>query len=123
MTPPNPMTFKPMTFTRFYREVFLPEHQHPVNLALHAAGTVMGLAFVLLVLSAQPVWWWALLLFPLVHAAPGLIGHRLFERQASVGDARWRRQDHPRWWFIVANHWMTLALLTGRLRHSTKSAT
>jgi hypothetical protein len=51
---------------------------------------------------------------PLVHAAPGLLGHRLLERNITVGDARWRRRDYPRWWFIVANHRMTFERLTGR---------
>ena len=55
-----------------------------------------------------------LLLFPLVHAAPGLLGHRLLERSTSVGDARWRRRDYPGWWFIIANHRMTLERLVGR---------
>jgi hypothetical protein len=46
-----------------------------------------------------------------VHAVPGLVGHRLFERNAVVGDARWRRTDLPGWWFIVGNHRMTLDAL------------
>jgi hypothetical protein len=31
-----------------------------------------------------------------------------------VGDARWRRRDYPGWWFIIANHRMTLERLVGR---------
>jgi hypothetical protein len=97
-------------FADFYRDVFLPEHRHPGNRMLHIAGTLLGLAW-LAALVLWPAPWWArvaaLLLFPLVHAAPGLIGHRLFERSAVVGDARWRRRDWPAPWFIAANHWLT----------------
>ena len=95
------------SFDTFYREIFLPEHRHPLNVALHIAGTLAGLVFVVAVLAAPWAWWPALLLFPLVHAAPGLIGHRLLERNAAVGDARWRRTDYPGWWFMLGNHRMT----------------
>jgi len=106
-----------LRFADFYREVFLPEHAHPVNRALHVAGTLAGLGYLVWVLTL-PVWPWvlALGLFPLVHAAPGLTGHRLFERSAAVGDARWRRQDFPAWWFIAANHRLTAAWLLAPLR-------
>jgi len=102
------------TFDVFYREVFLREHRHPINVALHMFGTFAGLAFVPAVLAMPLAWYPALLLFPLVHAAPGLLGHRLLERNIAVGDARWRRRDYPGWWFIVANHRMTFERLTGR---------
>jgi hypothetical protein len=105
MTNPKPR----LRFAAFYREVFLPEHTHPLNRALHMAGTVAGLAYVLWVLTWPPsAGWLALVLFPAVHALPGLLGHRLVERNAAVGDARWRRTDFPAWWFIVGNHRMTL---------------
>lgn len=102
------------TFETFYRDVFLQEHRHPLNVALHMLGTFLGLAFLLAVLAMPLAWYPALILFPVVHAAPGLIGHRLLERNAVVGDARWRRRDHPGWWFIVANHRMTFERLLGR---------
>jgi hypothetical protein len=103
-------------FDEFYRLVFLPEHRHPVNVALHVFGTVAGLAYVPTMLS-MPWWWWpAVVLFPVVHAGPGLIGHRLLERNQYVGDARWRRTDFPGWWFIAANHRMTAELLLGRFK-------
>lgn len=104
------------SFDTFYREVFLPEHRHPLNVALQVAGTLAGLAFIAVVLAAPWVWWPALLLFPLVHAGPGLVGHRLLERSARVGDARWRRSDYPGWWFIVANHRMTAETLRAAWR-------
>jgi hypothetical protein len=111
-----PSTDRP-TWPEFYRDVFLPEHRHPVNRALHIAGTLGGLAYAAWVftLPAWP-WWLVLALFPVVHAAPGLLGHRLFERNADVGDARWRRADYPAWWFIVGNHRMTGEWLLGRSR-------
>jgi len=100
-----------LPFETFYREVFLPEHRHPLNVALHIGGTVAGLVWIPLTLSAPGLWKLAVLLFPLVHAAPGLVGHWLFERSAEVGDARWRRKDYPVWLFFVANHRMAMERL------------
>lgn len=100
-----------LPFETFYREVFLPEHLHPLNIALHVAGTLAGLVWIPFTLSSPGLWKLAVLLFPLVHAAPGLLGHRLCERSAEVGDARWRRKDYPVWLFFVANHRMTLERL------------
>ena len=103
------MTAVPASFNDFYRDVFLAEHVHPANVALHVLGTLAGAALVLAaVLTGQP--WW-LLLFPFVHALPGLLGHRLFERDASVGDLRVTRSDHSPLWFIAANHRMTWELV------------
>jgi hypothetical protein len=45
---------------------------------------------------------------------PGLIGHRLFERNAAVGDVRVTRTEFPPWWFIAANHWLTFDVLLRR---------
>jgi hypothetical protein len=101
-------------FRHFYPEVYLPEHRHPLNVGLHVLGTVAGLAFAVWAGAAGPAWW--LLLFPLVHAAPGLIGHRLVERNAAVGDVRVTRTDFPPWWFIAANHRLTWDVLRGRWR-------
>ena len=105
-------------FDDFYRLVYLPEHRHPVNVALHAAGTLAGLAYGLAVLCMPWSWWPALLLFPAVHAGPGLLGHRLLERNTVIGDARWRRTDFPRWWFVAANHRLLAELLFRRSRRS-----
>jgi hypothetical protein len=114
----NAPSARRLPFADFYREVFLPEHQHPINRALHIAGTLLALAAALWVLLALPAWpgWLALLLFPVVHAAPGLVGHRLFERSAAVGDARWRRSDHPGWQFILGNHRLAAEWLLALLR-------
>jgi hypothetical protein len=101
------------SFSAFYAEHYLAEHTVPINVALHLLGTVLGLMLV----TAAPLglispWW--LLLFPAVHAAPGLIGHRLFERSDAVGDNRLSRTDFPIHWFIVANHIFLFRLLIGR---------
>jgi hypothetical protein len=101
-------------FETFYRKVFLKEHQQTINIALHQFGTLIGLVFVVWVLTMPLIWYPALLLFPLVHAAPGLVGHRLFERNAVVGDARWQRKDYPMPWFVAANHRMAFERLLGR---------
>lgn len=103
-----------LTFGQFYRNHYLPEHRHPANVALHLAGTVAGLAFVVWVLAAAPLYW--LPLFLAVHALPGLIGHRLFERNATVGDVRVLRRDFSPLWFIAANH----LLLWRLVRHGTR---
>jgi hypothetical protein len=102
---PAPQT----TFAGFYRQVFLPEHQHPGTVALHVLGTVAGLLFVVTT-WVTGLWWWALL-FPLVHALPGLLGHRLWERNATVGDVRVTRRDYSPLWFIAGNHRMTWDLV------------
>lgn len=101
-------------FMGFYRNTFIPEHQHPANILLHVFGVAASAALVVFaVYSGQ--WAWALL-YPVVHAAPGLIGHRLFERNAEVGDVRLDRTDHPLWWFIIGNHLMFLDVLFGGMR-------
>jgi hypothetical protein len=105
-----------LPFAAFYREVFLDEHRHPLNVGLHAFGTIAGLVYVAaMLLAGSP---WLVLLFPAVHAIPGLIGHRLVERNAAVGDVRVTRKDYPPHWFIAANHCMTWELFTGRLSRS-----
>ncbi len=101
-----------LTFRQFYAQVFLAEHTRPMNIALHLAGTALSTAVLVTVgLGGSP---WLLLAWPIAHAVPGLIGHRLFERDAAVGDVRLDRKDFPLWWFMVGNHVMTLAVLTGR---------
>ena len=97
-----------INFNQFYRDHFIPEHSHPGNVVLHVLGTLAGIALILASTTIIPIW--SMLLFPLVHVAPGLIGHRLFERNEAVGDVRVLRTDFPLWWFLVANHWMTMRL-------------
>lgn len=95
------------SFDEFYRHHFLPEHQHPANVALHVLATLASAAFLIAVLLLPWPWPGLALLYPIVHAAPGLIGHRLFERNAAVGDVRITRSDFPLWWFIAGNHRLT----------------
>lgn len=107
-----------ISFSDFYRSHFLPEHRHPVNVGLHVAGTLVSAAFVPFVLAtASPLY---LLLYPLVHAVPGLVGHRLFERNAVIGDVRVLRKDFSPLWFIAANHVLSFEVsrqaLGGRAR-------
>lgn len=89
-------------FRHFYREHFTAEHQHPANIGLHVFGTVASAGFMVFVLvSPAP---WLALLYPVVHAVPGLVGHRLFERSTEVGDVRVLRRDFSPLWFIAGNH-------------------
>ncbi len=96
-------------FSNFYHQVFLVEHQDPLNVALHVFGTVLGGVYLVAVLWFG--WPWLALLYPVVHAGPGLIGHRLFERNSTVGDLRVTRKDYSPLWFIAGNHVMTFELL------------
>lgn len=100
------------TFREFYHEVFLPEHSVGMNVAAHILGTLLALAFLPVVILYLPLY--LLVLFPVLHAGPGLIGHRLFERNAAVGDVRVTRKDYPNAWFMLGNHIMTAQIL-GRL--------
>lgn len=100
------------SFGSFYRTAYRDDHRHPANLALHIVGVLLGLALVIASLTIWP--WWTVLGFPVVHAAPGLVGHRLFDRNEAVGDLRVTRGDYPLWWFILANHRMAAEVLTGR---------
>jgi hypothetical protein len=96
-------------FLHFYRNAYRDEHKVPVNIALHMAGTIAGLLWLVLSGTLFSAWW--ALAFPIVHVVPGLIGHRLFERAEAIGDARIFRTDVPVWWFLVANHLMTALVI------------
>jgi hypothetical protein len=101
-------------FEGFYRSHYLPEHAAPGNVALHVIGTLAGIVWLPTTLLSP--WPWLVLLFPVVHAAPGLLGHRLFERNALIGDLRVLRKDFPPHWFIAANHRLLWDLLRGNAR-------
>lgn len=110
----NTSTEAAKSFDVFYRDQFLHEHRVPSNIACHLAGTLASLVLVVAALAGMISLWW-LLAYPVVHIGPGLIGHRLFERDAEVGDTRVLRRGFPGHWFIRANHRMALRLLlTGR---------
>jgi hypothetical protein len=103
-------------FEDFYQQVFIPEHQHKLTIVTHILGTFAGLVWLVLCILLGGYWLVLALLFPVVHAVPGLIGHRLVERNEGVGDLRVSRKDFPLWWFIRANHLMTIQILVkGRL--------
>jgi hypothetical protein len=92
-------------FMTFYRGAYAADHKHPANLALHMAGTIAGLGLLVASLTVIPLW--CALAFPVVHAAPGLIGHRLFDRNEALGDIRVLQGDYPGLWYMAANHLMT----------------
>lgn len=106
-------------FMTFYREVFLAEHSSTANVLAHMFGTILGLAWLAASFFYWPVYW--AILFPVVHALPGLIGHRFFERNEAVGDMRFTRKDFPNAWFILGNHLMTAEVLLGRIPLGRKS--
>jgi hypothetical protein len=92
-------------FAEFYRHQYWDEHQNTGNLILHMVGTIAGIGLIVAGATIIPYYW--MLLFPLAHAGPGLLGHFLFERNAEAGNLRVLRRDVPGWWFLVANHLMT----------------
>ena len=103
---------KQMSFGEFYATAYRSDHRHPINLALHIIGVFSGLGVIVASLTIWPLW--TALAFPVAHVVPGLIGHRLFDRDEAVGDARLTRTDFPLWWFLVANHLMVARVLTLR---------
>jgi hypothetical protein len=103
-----------LSFAEFYRTVFLPEHRQPVNIALHIGGTIMSAA--LIPWSISVGWPWLIVSYPVVHALPGLLGHRMLERNAQVGDVRVTRKDFSPLWFIAGNHVLTYEVITRSFR-------
>ena len=101
-----------VSFAEFYRHHYREDHSRPANVALHITGTVAGLALLASSVAIISPWW--ALAFPLVHAAPGLVGHRLFERNPAIGDIRVVGGNFPGLWYIAANHIATARVLTGR---------
>lgn len=101
-------------FADFYREHFRAEHQHPANVSLHVLGVLGSAVWLVVTINSQMPW--LALAYPVVHAAPGLLGHRLFERNAAVGDVRVLRRDFPLAWFLLANHVLVLELMLRGLR-------
>ncbi len=106
-------------FREFYANHYLPDHQHPANVALHVAGTI-GSAALAIAALASPMPWLGLL-YPVVHAAPGLIGHRLFDRNPDIGDIRFIGGKFPNLWFIAANHVLTASLIGKAVRHIVRT--
>lgn len=115
----NSTSNSPKDFNFFYNAVFLQEHQHSLTIATHIVGTILGLAWLPLCIGLSFIyglpWLFLVILLPVVHAAPGLIGHRIAERNTKIGDLRINRSDYPLWWFIRANHRMTLEILSKQL--------
>lgn len=99
-------------FNTFYKTEYRSDHQHPANLALHIFGVLAGLGLIAASFTIWPLW--TILGFPVVHIAPGLIGHKYFDRDEELGDIRLTRTDFPLWWFLIANHLMAVRVMTFR---------
>jgi hypothetical protein len=76
------------TFDDFW-PYYLEAHRHPVNRALHYAGTTAAIGSVVAALVTLNPWW--LLMTPLVGYGPAWIGHVFFEKNRP---ATW---EHPLW--------------------------
>ncbi len=92
-------------FMQFYCGAYRNDHSAWPNRALHITGTIGGLALVAASLTVIPVWW--VMAFPIVHVVPGLIGHRLFDRNVQLGDLRIFQRNYPAHWYMAANHIVT----------------
>jgi hypothetical protein len=96
-------------FMQFYHSAYRDDHSTWPNRAFHITGTIAGLTLLAASFTVIPVWW--ALAFPVVHAVPGLIGHRLFERNPEMGDMRVFHGNYPGLWYMAANHMMTAQTL------------
>jgi hypothetical protein len=101
-------------FWTFYRGAYQKDHKAWQNRALHVFGTLSGLAILGASLTFIPIYW--ALAFPFVHAVPGLIGHRFFDRNSEIGDVRFIGGKYPNLWFMAANHLMTGEVLWQLIR-------
>ena len=92
---------------------YLTQHSDPRNRALHAIGTISGIAVVLAAFAFQHPWY--ALLWPVVAYAFAWTGHFLVEgnRPATFG--------HPFWSFI-SDFRMVGLMLTGKLNERMESA-
>jgi hypothetical protein len=102
------------SFMQFYHGAYRDDHSAWPNRALHIAGTTGGLMLLAASVTVIPNWW--ALAFPVAHVVPGLIGHRLFERNAQLGDIRVFQGQYPGLWYMAANHMMTLYVFASLLR-------
>lgn len=93
------MSNRAMNFWSFYDKVFLEEHQHPLNVAFHVAGTVSGLFYLIFIvfntLFVSINYLGLVVLWPFILVVPGLLGHYLFEPNQTVGNLRINRKDYP----------------------------
>jgi hypothetical protein len=86
---------------------YVHEHRHPANRALHACGTIAGLA-VLIAALALGRYWLALLWIPIGYGF-AWAGHFLIEKNKPA------TFKYPLWSFI-GDYKMIALMLTGRLK-------
>jgi hypothetical protein len=85
---------------------YLRQHSSPANRALHACGTLLGLA-VLIGAIATGHYWFALLWIPIGYGF-AWFGHLVVEGNKP---ATW---GHP-WWSFISDFRMLALMFTGRL--------
>lgn len=100
------------SFKEFYHGAYADDHATRANRICHVIGTVAGLALLVACATVISSWW--ALAFPFVHAVPGLVGHRLFERNPDIGDLRVFDGTYPGPWFMAANHLRLWDMIRGR---------
>jgi len=99
------MDVHPSRFGDFYT-LYLANHRHPANRALHALGTTVSIAAIVYY-TIHPSWT-ALLWLPVCAYGFGWLGHLLFERSRPV-------TARAIWWEPLADLRLFNDLLTGRL--------
>ena len=103
LSSPPPRSFS--CFADFWQHYF-SQHQHPVNQALHVAGTIGGVICLGMALCLS--WTWLLAVPPIGYGAAWL-GHYLVERNRPL------TFTHPLW-SLRADYQMVLLVLMGRCR-------
>ena len=93
------------SFDEFW-EHYLTQHAHPLNKALHVAGTIG--AMICLVLSWSRNYWWLLAVLPVGYGAAWL-GHYFIERNRPL------TFTYPLW-SLRADYRLVFRLLTGARR-------
>jgi hypothetical protein len=95
------MSERIQSFEEFW-PFYVGEHRHPLNRALHYAGTTMAIGTVAAAaVTANPAW---LLLTPVVGYGPAWVGHLLIEGNKP---ASWK---HPVWSFRADLKMLAMAI-------------
>jgi hypothetical protein len=102
---------QPGNDSQAFWDLYLQEHQSPVNRWLHAIGTVSSW-----VVAGLAIWnqmWWLLLVVPIVGYGMAWTGHAFVEKNRPLSI------KHPLRSFL-ADYRLTLLMMTGRNPRSTR---
>ncbi len=95
-----------MTFQSFW-PIYLAEHRHPLNRALHLVGTLTYLTLLsALLMTGHAAWAWTV---PVLAYGFAWFGHFAVEKNRPA------TFQHP-WLSLIGDHKMALYMLSGRLQ-------